>query len=401
MSQSMGWADNIIVAMAPLGIITAIVGAIRVGGPSWLRAIIGRTGETRAAAETELMSYTSHEVCELWNGQEIVRVMGKGLIREFIVLLPEGSGESREMLVMQLDDVENKYLPTYKPTIRDSIFGKHFRRGQDPETALLGLGAQELRDSSKSKNAKEGSNPEHGTGLDSPSVIIVRNTAANAPNLTLNAHSQFGRGELYLVAVFAAGTLLLVAGMLICSHVVENSTLEVRYCPVAGRRAYVIWLQRAGTVNDQAFESCAIFPREAQTIITTSQRAATQQAKVQVEEVKAVTGTLVSLCGFVVQFIGLREMHWSASIAQLVATGMMTGLRAWARRNLAELPESRWLSSNWSSVWELGSQKLFATGSWNLREGGKSPLFMQGVNILMMVTSTKFDNEVIIPSYLG
>lgn len=37
MSQSMGWADDIILAMAPLGIITAIVAAIRVGGPSWLK----------------------------------------------------------------------------------------------------------------------------------------------------------------------------------------------------------------------------------------------------------------------------------------------------------------------------------------------------------------------------
>ncbi|SPO02508.1 uncharacterized protein DNG_05181 [Cephalotrichum gorgonifer] len=86
MSQSTGWADNIILAMAPLGIITAIVGAIR--------AIIGRARENRAVAESELMSSTSHEVCELWNGQEIVRVMGTGPIREFIILLPEGDDDN-------------------------------------------------------------------------------------------------------------------------------------------------------------------------------------------------------------------------------------------------------------------------------------------------------------------
>jgi hypothetical protein len=89
MSQSMGWADNIILAMAPLGIITAIVGAIRVGGPQWLKAVIGRAREPIAVAEAELMSSTSHEVCELWNGQEIVRVMGSGPIREFVILLPD------------------------------------------------------------------------------------------------------------------------------------------------------------------------------------------------------------------------------------------------------------------------------------------------------------------------
>jgi hypothetical protein len=32
MSQSTGWFDNIVLAMAPRGIITTIVGAIRVGG---------------------------------------------------------------------------------------------------------------------------------------------------------------------------------------------------------------------------------------------------------------------------------------------------------------------------------------------------------------------------------
>jgi hypothetical protein len=99
MSQSMGWADNIILAMAPLGVITAVVGAIRVGGPSWLKAIIGRARESRAVAEAELMSSTSNEVCELWNGQEIVRVMGKGPIREFIILMAnegeENKGEAR------------------------------------------------------------------------------------------------------------------------------------------------------------------------------------------------------------------------------------------------------------------------------------------------------------------
>ena len=94
MSQSTGWADNVVLAMAPLGIITAIVGAIRCGGPSWLRAIIGRARESRAVVESELMSSTSNEVCELWNGQDVVRVMGKGPIREFIILTPEKDGKN-------------------------------------------------------------------------------------------------------------------------------------------------------------------------------------------------------------------------------------------------------------------------------------------------------------------
>lgn len=47
MSQSMCWHDHIIFSVAPLGIITVIVGAIRVGGPNFLRAIVGRARESR------------------------------------------------------------------------------------------------------------------------------------------------------------------------------------------------------------------------------------------------------------------------------------------------------------------------------------------------------------------
>jgi hypothetical protein len=80
------WLDHVIFAMAPLDILTAIVGAIRVGGPLWLRAIVGRARENLAAVEVELMSSTSHEVCELWNGQGVVRSMGRPEIQQVIYL---------------------------------------------------------------------------------------------------------------------------------------------------------------------------------------------------------------------------------------------------------------------------------------------------------------------------
>ena len=84
MSQSMYWSDHIILAMLPLGILTSIVGAIRLGGPTFLKALIGRARESRAAAEVELMSSTSHDVCEVWNGRQIVRVMGSSPVRQIL-----------------------------------------------------------------------------------------------------------------------------------------------------------------------------------------------------------------------------------------------------------------------------------------------------------------------------
>ncbi|KAK1519014.1 uncharacterized protein CCOS01_11834 [Colletotrichum costaricense] len=127
MSQSLGWADNIALAMVPLGIITITISAIRVGGPGFLKALIGRARENLAVAEQELMSSTSTEVCELWNGHEVVRCMGSAPIAEFICLLPE-SGVTKETKVtaMRFEEVKNNYF-------RSEYFCSRKRIRSDPE----------------------------------------------------------------------------------------------------------------------------------------------------------------------------------------------------------------------------------------------------------------------------
>ncbi|KAI3587286.1 hypothetical protein IWW34DRAFT_875 [Fusarium oxysporum f. sp. albedinis] len=85
MSESLTWYDHLIFAMVPLGILTAITGAIRVHGPQVARSFIGRARETRALSEIELMSSTSQEVCELFNGSSIIRAMGRPKITQFLI----------------------------------------------------------------------------------------------------------------------------------------------------------------------------------------------------------------------------------------------------------------------------------------------------------------------------
>lgn len=89
-----GLLDALIFALIPLGVLTAIVSAIRVSGPSWLKALIGRARENKAAVELELMSSTSHEVCELWNGAGLVRAFGKPKIREIVYLEDEAADKT-------------------------------------------------------------------------------------------------------------------------------------------------------------------------------------------------------------------------------------------------------------------------------------------------------------------
>ncbi|KAF8475097.1 hypothetical protein BDZ91DRAFT_690846 [Kalaharituber pfeilii] len=77
--------ESVIFACGPLGVLTAITSAIRVGGSRALKAIIGRAEEADATAEIELLSSTSTDVCELWNGVGIVRVIGKPEILELVI----------------------------------------------------------------------------------------------------------------------------------------------------------------------------------------------------------------------------------------------------------------------------------------------------------------------------
>ncbi|KAK0104953.1 hypothetical protein ONS95_005214 [Cadophora gregata] len=121
LSEAYSWLDCLIFACAPLGIITAIVGAIRVAGYPWMRSIIGRARENRASAEIEFMSSTSHEVCELWNGTSIVRTMGRPLVAQIIAV--ESQKDNPETFGLYiLDDVgEVMKMTAYNSAWKEKI----------------------------------------------------------------------------------------------------------------------------------------------------------------------------------------------------------------------------------------------------------------------------------------
>jgi hypothetical protein len=261
-----------------------------------------------------------------------------------------------------------------------------------------------LLGSNRHAESQKESLAEEGAATRDAKIVVLRNTESDAPNITLNVHDRVGRTDLRIVAAIgtvlqigvllysgfatyhpglmfkkgspvsdyafpcvAAGTLFLVAGMLICAHVVESSTKEKRYHVKPGWDARIVWLQKAGTVNDQTFESFALFADSPRKQIIISQRArkkdpngrgetpakgeAKGEEKSLVSELQTIVGTGTALLGFVVQFIGLRGMHWSASIAQLGAVLLMTALRAWVRRGLANPPKSQPLLPGYELDW--------------------------------------------------
>ena len=190
------------------------------------------------------------------------------------------------------------------------------------------------------------------------------------------------------------GTLLLCLGMFLCATVVEMGSKEKIWGVVArgGRREMlrILWLQRRHVVSDQKFDSYAILARRPRSEILTSHPAHTTGQKYDEAgrrgrensqsdggdqtttptaappavlptglgrrmmasktgtylltrrfEVATLLGTTTSLVGFTLQFIGLRASHWSISISQLVATALVTVVRALVRRGLTDRPNSK------------------------------------------------------------
>ncbi|KAF5579669.1 2-oxoisovalerate dehydrogenase subunit mitochondrial precursor [Fusarium pseudocircinatum] len=209
LSMSMGWADNILLAMGPLGVITIVVSAIRVGGDKRLRALIG----SQSAAEQELLSSTSENVCEMWNGQQIVRLIGDSEELKTLIATKDG----------KVYDIQTA-----------------FNHGQ------LSASSQD--------------NPLAPEELESLSNA--------APNLALNV-------------------------------------------PNAITAPHELWIWTALGVLLQLF--ALVFP--------------------------ALTTFLWEWeKGYIVQFVGFRALHWSATVAQLGVTLIITGIRAWVRRGLAGEP---------------------------------------------------------------
>ncbi|KAK8140541.1 mfs general substrate transporter [Apiospora sp. TS-2023a] len=72
----MGIPDAMILKIAPIGIMTVIVSAIRVGTSRLMKSIIGRARGSPDDEEKELLSSTSANVREIWTGNRVVRQTG-------------------------------------------------------------------------------------------------------------------------------------------------------------------------------------------------------------------------------------------------------------------------------------------------------------------------------------
>ncbi|KAI9853997.1 MAG: hypothetical protein M1813_001588 [Trichoglossum hirsutum] len=329
LSESVRPLDNFIFAMAPLGILTAVVSAIRVCGGSSIRAFIGRAQEGRGLAEAELCSSTSHDICELWHNGGIARVFGRPRILELVHDPHDGHFH---------DTVDAGRIR--KPTAGLYPFRQYLKttmgRSKWKEDAVAD--DEHLDNFAPNPNLSLNIGIKKGPswvfwavalfGLSTQcTVLVFAAWAAYVGRLSKNGQPM---RQWAFPATFA-GTLLLCGGMFFCSFLVERSTRERFFKrEKAGQTPPMYWLQAGGqVVGDQTFSAFA--HRECPEEYTTSWKLDHERhTGIPVWAlVWIAVGT--TMTGFVLQFVGFRGMHAAVSTFQLGAILVMALLRAGLR----------------------------------------------------------------------
>lgn len=364
MSQSMGWADSIIFAMAPIGIITAVTSAIRVAGHPYLKRLIGRARESSELVEQELLSSTSQEVYEVCEGRSVIRQIGTGFIKVLLIDSSLGTEEIYDLagavkagLLKRPDKIKAEIdIDQLPPNLVFNVGGPVLSKSKAWLFAIFAIMLQ-------------------------AAVLVVDGLITFYwDRLSVPDAAHFG------FPVTCTGIICLCLGMLACSYVVEGSTKEVKYTfkdEDSSQRLQVVWLQKGGQVGHgpQGLSACAIFrpnsdkkaaqsnllsPNQLRPLATGTVKPVPIWVSFKCEkkylEWWAFSGTCLSVAGLVMEFEGLRRMHYAASFAQLVATLLMLSLRAWARASLSKIPIVEPIPDGYELDWL--AMKLARLNSW-------------------------------------
>lgn len=252
LSECLTWADIIIFATCPLGIITAIVSAIRVCGSPSLRAFIGRAQEGAGVAEAELCSSTSRDVCELFsNNGGIVRVLGSPKLLEFFYHPGPPHEDFRQ------HDQKSRTAGLYLPI---DYFIPHGRSESEWAITRCSIGATFAPSPNISLNV--GIKPRSGfrfafaacLGFSLQSFVLIWAFIARYTLGIIRKDSQ----DLYAVPFIVIGTILNCMGMGLCAALVEGSTAERTFTRkrASDSRSCIFWLQPGGQrVGDQVFDA--------------------------------------------------------------------------------------------------------------------------------------------------
>ncbi|KAK2035952.1 hypothetical protein LZ31DRAFT_571641 [Colletotrichum somersetense] len=321
LSESTTMWDNFIFAMAPLGVITAVVSAIRVCGGSSLRAFIGRAQEGGGIAEAELCSSTSRDVCELYHNGAIVRVFGRPKILEVIY---DPKAAEKEFTGRSAPSNDEQNLQMQKINSHNSNGSSNF--APNPNLSFnIGIRRQ----------------PEYVTWLAAAFAFFAQASVLVFGGLVTmwGWEKEENVPPAWAFPLMLLGTVLLCFGMFCCSYLVESSTEErvFRRSNNTGdskkaktQNSGSIYVVQPGnqTIGDQTFDSFLF--NDSETPINkyvTSWKIPEQPGK----ELGVWLAIATTMTGFILQFVGLRAMHSAVSVLQLGAILLVSIIRAGLR----------------------------------------------------------------------
>lgn len=219
-------------------------------------------------AEVELLSSTSHDVCELWDGNQIVRATGQPKdMMELIVLgnmNEENQEESRDSHIFNLETAEKKGLieainGDFPPEDTHKIVRRLMEQAPNITLNVPGITLSKFE-----------------LWIWAAIGLAVQTAALIVPGLAVYLWKwQKGGDDIvtYGYPCFLSGSLAIIVGVLGCSYVIEKRTEELSFHFHRRGEALVrsiLRVQKAGTVGDQHFQSYAIMNEPSDCILRTS-----------------------------------------------------------------------------------------------------------------------------------
>lgn len=249
LSMSLSLADHILLGIAPIGILTIVVSAIRISGSPLLKALVGRSRENRASIEAEVLSSTSTRVRELWDGERIVKE----------------AGESRTTEVIYNQKQQLKTGKMLVQTFPNAVSGPRFSLMYRLQTKASGVEKLKMAFGWNGK-APDGHN-NITSAADEP--FLKERLQTEAPNISLNVSGVIAlRAEIWVFGIigyvlqlgvlavaglsvyrfdwrgpkeasipayafpcFATGTVLITIFTTICGYIIEATTTKETYGP--------------------------------------------------------------------------------------------------------------------------------------------------------------------------
>lgn len=318
---------------------------------------------------------------EIWDGNRVIRQSGESQTEEFVYPTPKhvpsgygtptvqdlysaiNRGEFR--LAMQASPLERlRFWRSWNPDAEGMMIRSYDKNGEQ---------ASRVQAPNLTLNIPKAI----PTGMQIwifTSIGLVVQLAVLAFNALAVYYWNWSRAgyavALYGYPVWAVGTICITVGVCLCAHVVEMSTKEITIEPKSSKHYHkkgdptfgIVRLQRS--IPSLGLEAFAIFNDEDNSQVRISRRTLLppepkarnkkpldSDADLDIYNLNAephvasdkvgiltVMGTFLTLAGFICQNVGTRELHWSGGVSQLIATLILTFLRALARRHVGDTP---------------------------------------------------------------